>query len=67
MSRRGEISTRMNAPLGKTPTGKQDQGSAIDVTNYAKVNEGLAGGTSISTLMDCPIGKVPKKGERDGI
>ena len=67
MSKHGQISSTMNTPIGKTPTGKQDQGSAIDVTNYAKLNEGLAGGTTISTEMDCPIGHVPKSDERDGI
>ena len=67
MSRKGEISTPMNTPIGKTPTGAQNQGNAIDVLNYAKLNEGLAGGTTIATEMDCPIGHVPKSGERDGI
>lgn len=63
--KQGQIDTRMNTPIGKTPTGKQDQGSNIDVKIYADVNTGKAGNTSISTLMDCPLGKVPT-GKKDG-
>lgn len=52
-------------PVGKTPTGRQDQGSNIDVENYAKVNTGKGGKTTISTEMECPIGKPPS-GEKTG-
>jgi hypothetical protein len=63
--KKGEIDTRMNTPIGKTPTGAQNQGDNIDVTIYAKVNTGKGGKTNIDTLMDCPLGKVPT-GEKTG-
>jgi hypothetical protein len=54
-----------NASVAKPTSGKQDQGSNIDVTNYANVNVGKAGGTTISTQMNTPLGKIPTGG-KDG-
>lgn len=62
-----EISGFMTCPIGKTPTGKQDQGSEVDVTNYAKVNTNLGGKEAISTEMRNIFGKVPSGEKRDGI
>ena len=67
MARKGQLSTFMNEPIGKTPTGAQNQGDHIDVTNFAKVNTGLGGKTSIDTHMVCPLGKIPDGTKRDGI
>ncbi len=50
--------------VGKKPSGEQNQGSNIDVTNYAKVNTG-GPATTISTEMNCPIGKIPS-GQKNG-
>lgn len=59
--------TYMTDPIGKHPSGKQDQGSNIDVENFAKVNTGLGGKAPIDSLMDCPFGKIPDGTKRDGI
>lgn len=55
-----------NIAVGKQTSGKQDQGSNIDVTNYAKVNTGKAGSTPISSEFTCDlVTKVPS-GEKQG-
>lgn len=55
-------------PVGKKPTGTQDQGSAIDVTNYASVDTGLAGKSdNISTEMVNPFGSTPTGAKTGGL
>lgn len=52
--------------VGKTPTGAQDKGAA-DVKLYTDVNTGKAGGTTISTEMNCPLGKTPTGAKTGGL
>jgi len=62
-----EISSFMQCPIGKQPSGKQDQGSAVDVTNFVKVNTNLGPKVPIDTHMVDPFGKIPSGEKRDGI
>ncbi len=69
MATKGEIdSPGVNhlTSVGKTPSGKQDQGSNIDVTNYAKVNTGKGPNTVISTEFTCDLVKKIPSGEKTG-
>jgi hypothetical protein len=53
--------------VGKTPTGKQDNGTA-DVKIYADVNTGKGPNTVISTEFGpCPIGKIPTGKKTGGL
>ena len=61
-------SGKSDAPIGKQPSGAQDQGSAIDVTNYAQVDTGLAGKKdNISTEMVNPFGQTPTGAKTGGL
>jgi hypothetical protein len=53
--------------IGKTPTGAQDQGSEVDITNFAKVNTNLGPKVPIDSQMVSPFGKIPDGTKRDGI
>ena len=51
-------------PMGKTPTGAQNQGD-VEVKNYASVDTGKGPSTTIGTEMDCPLGSIPS-GKKEG-
>lgn len=68
MSKQGQIDspgTNHLTSVGKTPTGAQNQGSNIDVKNYADLDTGKGPKTTIGTEMNCPLGKIPT-GKKDG-
>jgi hypothetical protein len=52
--------------IGKKPTGAQTKGEA-DVKLYADVETGKGPATTISTEMDCPLGKVPTGAKTGGL
>ena len=53
-------------PIGKTPTGAQDQGSNIDVMNYAKVDTGKGPSTTIASEFTCDLVKKIPSGQKTG-
>jgi hypothetical protein len=65
----GEINSpgKETRGVGKPISGKQDQGSNIDVKNYCEVNTGLGGSGAISTEMNTPIGKKPTGAKTGGL
>lgn len=66
MARQGELSIPgpANKGVGKPTSGKQDQGSNVDVHNYCKVDT-KGPKTVISTEFECALGKIPT-GEKTG-
>lgn len=55
-----------NNAVGKPTSGSQDQGSNIDVTNFAKVNTGQGPSTVISSEFTCDLVKKIPTGEKTG-
>lgn len=53
-------------PIGKRPSGAQDQGSNITVDNYCDVDTGK-GKAPISGEMVNPLGNVPTGGRTGGL